>query len=142
METAFESPTRAWLGVPQRTQANRNSLEQIKSIPAEVQNTFWAVDWFNSVNQFRMAETEYLSQGEEKFNELLVHHRVIVSELISQGETLVAAITMSGMAVDAGFSLDDLRATIESLRETFKGVHGPHNHPETHKAILSILEAA
>jgi len=129
------------MGVPQRTQANRLWLERIKSIPRDMLLTFWSVDWFNSVNQFRSEETDFLCQ-DGHLEATLDSHRAAVAQLIAQGETLVMAIKSGTLVKDAGFTVDDILATIESLRETFKGVHGPHNHPLTNQKILAILEAA
>ena len=141
MPTLTEQTSRLWMGVPQRTQANRSSLEQIKSIPPEMIITFWAVDWFNSVSQFRSEEADFLCQ-EGVFEANLDDHRAVVSQLIAQGETLVLGAKQSGLVKDSGFTLEDIRATIESLRETFRGAHGPHNHEVTNQRILGILEAA
>jgi|ERR1051326_5580226 hypothetical protein len=141
MQMIDEPILRTWRGVPERTEANRLSLGKIKSIPREVALTFWAIDWFSSVSQFRNEETDFLCEM-GKFEATLDCHRAIIAELISQGETLVMAIRQHGLVPDAGFSVDDIRATIDCLRETFRGVHGPHNHPETNRNINAILEAA
>jgi hypothetical protein len=141
MDTITEPTPRLWLGLSQRTQANRSWLERIKSIPQDMLLTFSSVDWFNSVNQFRTEETDFLCQ-DGRFEATLDSHRATVAQLIAQGETLVTAIKSASLVKDAGFTVDDIRATIESLRETFKGVHGPHNHPVTNEKILAILEAA
>jgi len=141
METLIEQVSRFWMRLPQRTQANRLSLERIKSIPQNMVVTFWAVDWFNSVSQFRSEEADFLGQ-EGRFEAALDSHRATVSQLISQGETLALAAKQHGLVKDAGFTIEDIGATIEGLRETFRGVHGPHNHPVTNQRILNILEAA
>ena len=141
MEQVIDPIARTWRGVPERTEANRLSLGRIKSIPREVALTFGVVDWFNSVNQFRNEETDFLCE-EGTFEAALDSHRAVVAELIPQGEALVMAIRQIGVVPDAPFSIDDIRATIDSLRETFRGVHGPHNHPETNRSINAILAAA
>src|SRR5258706_6314327 len=141
MEQVIEPISRAWRGVPERTEANRLSLDKIKSIPANVALTFRAIDWFSSVNQFRSAETICLCE-EGAFEANLDSHRAVIAELISQGESLVMGIKQVGVVPDAPFSVNDIRATIDSLRETFRGVHGPHNHPETNKSIAALFETA
>src|SRR6266436_3908456 len=119
MQQIIEPIIRTWRGVPERTEANRLALGRIKSIPREVVITFLATDWFNSVTQFRNEETDFLCQ-EGIFEAALDSHRAVVAELISQGEALVMAIKQFGVVSDAGFSIDDIRATIDSLRETFR----------------------
>ena len=54
---------------------------------------------------------------------------------------MVLAVKRSGLFVGVDFSLEDIQATVGSLRETFWGVHGFYNHLETNKAILACLEA-
>lgn len=131
----------SWESVSGRTEANRLSLAAIKGISPDVLMTFWGVDWLNGVEQFR--KSEEIRLGQDGVFESTMHlHRALLAELIAQGETLVYGIRQNGIVPDAHFTLDDIRATIETLRETFQGVHGPHNHPETKKSILRILEAA
>jgi len=132
-------PSLSWSGVPQRGEANRRSLEALH-IPQDVLFTVLAVDWFNAVKQFREAEADFLCE-DGKFEAILEEHRAAIAQLISQGENLALAIKKSGLIVDAGFKLDDLKATVTSLHETFRGVHGPHNHPRTNEEILACLEA-
>src|SRR5579872_1281924 len=142
MSTFTEPISRvSWESASRRTEANRASLAGIKSLPATAVVTFWAVDWFNAVTQFRNEEASFLCQ-DGQFEATLDDHRAVVSQLIFQGETLVLAARKCEIVKDAGFSIDDIRATIESLRETFRGVHGPHNHPVTNERLLAILEAA
>jgi hypothetical protein len=141
MQTIDELSSPTWRWVPERTDLNRSSLGKIKSIPEEMVLTFWAVDWFSSVNQFRNEELHFLGE-DGRFEATLDDHRAVVAQLIAQGETLVTRIKRSGMVNDSGFTIDDIRATIESLRETFRGVHGPHNHPETNARLRAILEPA
>jgi hypothetical protein len=133
------APSLSWSGVPQRGEANRRSLEGL-SIPQDVLFTVLAVDWFNAVKQFREAEADFLCD-EGIFEASLEEHRAAIAQLISQGENLALAVRKSGLIADAGFKLDDIRATVASLHETFRGVHGPHNHPKTNEAILALLEA-
>jgi hypothetical protein len=132
------APALSWSGVPQRTEANRRSLEGLR-IPKNVLFTFLAIDWFNAVKQFRDAEAEHLCEA-GKFESTLDEHSAAVSQLISQGENLALAIKKSGLIAGADFALEDIVATIGSLRETFRGVHGPHNHPKTNEAIMACLE--
>jgi len=136
---ALNPPSLSWSGVPQRVEANRRSLEGLR-IPRNVLFTFLAIDWFNAVKQFRDAEAEYLCES-GRFEKSLDEHRAAISQLISQGENVALAVKRSGLFAGVDFSLEDIQATVGSLRETFRGVHGPHNHPETNKAILACFEA-
>jgi hypothetical protein len=129
------------MDVPNRTEANRLSLERFTSIPKDAFVTFMAVDWFNSVQQFKVVETGVL-QEQGKLEAVQGLHRAVVAELISQGEALAIHVQEHGLVSDADFTIDDVRATIDSLRETFRGAHGPHNHPKTNERILAILRAA
>ena len=132
-------PSLSWSGVPQRVEANRRSLEGLR-IPRNVLFTFLAIDWFNAVKQFRDAEAEYLCES-GKFERALDEHRAAISQLISQGENVALAVKRSGLFAGVDFSLDDIKATVASLRDSFRGVHGPHNHSKTNEAILACLEA-
>ncbi|HEX3800892.1 MAG TPA: hypothetical protein VH413_19520 [Verrucomicrobiae bacterium] len=141
MQTATQPIHDRWMSVPQRTQATRTSLESIEGISEDALITFYSVDWFNAVHQFRAEEADYLCQ-DGQFESTLDEHRAAVAQLIALGETLVLAIKKTGLVKGAKFSIEDVRAVIESLRETFRGVHGPHNHPAISKNILKALEAA
>jgi hypothetical protein len=124
VETSFsEQASRFWMRATQRTEANRLTLEGIKSIPKTMIVTFWAVDWFNAVSQFRTEECNFLCE-EGLFEANLDSHRAAITGLIFQGETLVLAAKQNGPVQDSGFTLDDIRAAIECLRETFRGVYG------------------
>ena len=125
--------------MPQRSEANRRSLETLR-IPKNVLVTFLAIDWFNAVKQFREAEAEYLCEA-GAFETALEEHRAAISQLIAQGENLALAVKKSGLLPGVEFSLEDITATLGSLRDTFRGAHGPHNHPKTNEAILAHLEA-
>jgi hypothetical protein len=129
-----------WRGVAQRTEANRTSVGRIKDIDPKMAVTFLAIDWFNSVIQFRNEEADFLETG--LFDQLLDTHRFMVATLIAQGELLTNEIKKHGLLQQADFTADDLRAAIDSLRETFRGVHGPHNHPQINESIRAMLETA
>lgn len=118
--------------MPNRTEANRQLVERLK-IPPEAVVSFWAIDWFNSVKEFRDLETENVEETKSE------EHRAAVSQLIAQGEGIVVTAKRTGLAEGVEFDLDDIRATVSLLKETLVGIHGPHNHPETNKRILEIL---
>jgi hypothetical protein len=130
-----------WESAPARTDATRTALEAITGMPPDALLTFLCIDWFNGVEQFRTAEAINLS-NEGSFEALLDFHRATIARLIYQGEGLVLLFQGRALVEGAKFTANDIRATIDSLRETFRGVNGPHNHPETNKKILAILEAA
>jgi hypothetical protein len=131
--------TGIWSGVAQRTEANRSDVERL-SIDPKAAITFLAIDWFNAVAQFRNEEVALLDSG--RFDKFLDEHRLAVATCISQGERLAFGVKKQGLLQGAGFTAEDIRATIDSLRETQRGVHGPHNHPRTNENIRAILETA
>ena len=109
-------------------------------IAKNVLATFLAIDWFNAVRQFRDLEEEYLCET-GKFESTLDEHRAAISQLIAQGESVALAVKKSGLVSGADFGPDDITATVSLLRETFRGLYGPHNHPETNEAIMAGLDA-
>src|SRR5436190_11725381 len=90
-------------GVSERTEATRVSVGRIKSIPPEVALTFFTIDWFSSVNEFRNEEADFLCE-EGTFDAALDSHRATLAVLISQGESLVMSIKQNGVVSDAGFT--------------------------------------
>jgi hypothetical protein len=126
-----------WSAIPQRTETNRLSLERL-NIPKQFAVTFFTIDWLSSVEQFRKEEQNFLDKDGE-FESKLDEHRAVISQLIAQGEALLLAIKKDGLVEDAEFTREDVAATISLLRDTFRGVHGPHNHPEVNKGIITLF---
>src|SRR6266478_6089667 len=108
MNAFTEAASRAaWMGVSERTAANRQGLQRLTSVPKDALNTFLAIDWLNGVAQFRKAEIEHLCNPDP----LEILSRAILAQLAAQGETLVLGIKEDGLLPEAGFTLEDVQAT-------------------------------
>lgn len=97
--------------------------------------------WMVGVDAFREQEDRALASGD--YQQSLDEHRAVLSQLIADGEQIVLAAkqhNLSGLPTD--FTLDDLRATIESLRVTFHCQHGPKNPPAIDRLVDQLLNGA
>jgi hypothetical protein len=109
------------------------------STPPPVRNSALAVVWFIQIDTFRALEDKFLISGE--YEAQIDDHRVALSELLSAGERLVALIKSGGL-LQTQFSLEDVEATVASLRTTFNCEHGPKNPPEINDLIFSLFDGA
>jgi len=122
----------SWRSLPHRTEANRRDVERLR-IPPETVVSFGAIDWFNSVKEFRDIEAEHIKDTQSD------EHRAGISQLIAQGESLAIAAKRYGLTEGVEFRPEDIAAAVGLLRETLREIHGPHNHPATDRRILEIL---
>jgi len=111
------------------------------SIPAPVKHTVLAGFWLAQVDAFRLSEEEFMVTG--KFESMIDDHRVFLSNLISDGETVLDSVRKMGMALPpTGFTEADLKATLESLYNTMRRQHGPQNSAKTNEGILQLFDVA
>jgi len=98
--------------------------------------------WLARVERLRKDEAELAADG--RFKALLPRHRVIVSTLIAEGETIICLANMFKISKfpDAGFTLSDLESTVESLRVTFQCLHDPQNTPAVNAGIRKMLNGS
>jgi hypothetical protein len=89
--------------------------------PPENPRDLAAATWFAFVDEFHHQEDEALAGG--SFESILDEHRFVLSALIKDGEQLVLAAKQGGVRPEAGFTLEDLEATVESLHVVFHAQH-------------------
>jgi hypothetical protein len=133
----FETPSEP-LNIPaDRLQKEMGWIDEA-DIPPQIRNAIAATIWLLQVDAFRKVEESFML--EEKYETHLQEHRATLSAIIAQGEQLVLAASKEGMiCTPAGFQLEDLRATLNSLHTTFRCQHGPHNPPKTDQLIEQLL---
>jgi len=107
-------------------------------ISPQIRNAIAATIWLLQVDAFRKVEESFMLEG--KYETSLQDHRAALSTIIASGEQVVFAASKEGMfSTPAGFSVEDLRATLNSLHATFRCQHGPHNPPTTDQLIGQLL---
>ena len=129
------------LNIPaSRLQKEMEWVGHAKEIPPEIANAIAATVWLLQVDAFREQEEEYLVSGEYEAG--LPDHRAMLSQIIANGEQVVFAGQKTGMvSTPSGFTLNDLKATLNSLHTTFRGEHGPKNSKKTSELIEHLLNA-
>src|ERR1044071_8190763 len=109
-------------------------------LPLPLVITINATLWLQQVEAFRKEEDRHLAEGD--YNETLDLHRMILSRLIAEGETIVGVAARNGLTqLQSGWSLEDIRSTVESLHTSFRCQYGPHNSSQTNSAIEQLFEA-
>lgn len=98
------------------------------------------VAWFKAVDLFRAAEDERMIH-QEPTREDLRQHRTWLSSLIAEGERLVTEAQSRGGLPHGlvSFRLQDVEATIESLRIDERMWHGQTLTEERKREILSVV---
>ena len=116
-------------------------LDKKEGVPPWVALSIRATVWMLLVESFRAWEEERLVQGDYP-NERSAH-RVVLTRLIANGETLEYVAKREGLSEFAsGFTLQDLEATLASLRVTLSGEHGPANPPGRRELIEHLLNGS
>lgn len=116
-------------------------IGQEQSVAPEVANAIAATIWLLEVDAFREGEEKFMVSGD--YERCLPDHRATLSMIIANGEQVVFAVQKRGMiATPANFTLDDLRATLNSLYATFRSEHGPHNASKTNELIEHLLNGS
>lgn len=120
----------------------QSAIQQLMSgepkVPVPIANAAFATVWLLKVGAFRAKEDEYLVQG--KFEEALPEHRVILADLIADGEAIISGVKKNGMADTPGsFKLADLESTLNSLHTSFRCEHGPKNSPKMNQMIEGLF---
>src|SRR6266700_3669299 len=133
----FEIPFER-LNIPaDRLQKEMEWIEEA-DIPPQIRNAIAATIWLLLAEEFRNWEESMMLEG--KYETSLEDHRATLSRIIAYGEQVVFAASKEGMfSTRAGFSVEDLRATLNSLHTTFRCQHGPHNPPKTGELIDQLL---
>jgi hypothetical protein len=108
-----------------------------KSTP-DVANSVMASMWFLKIDAFRKLEEKDLAEGH--YEETLPIHRVVLSSLIADGEFVLFQVKAHGMAATpSNFTVEDIKATLSSLHETFQCAHGNKNSPEVNRVLEGML---
>lgn len=133
----FDIPER--LNIPaDRLQKEMEWIGQAQDMPPQIATAIAATLWLLQVDAFREQEEKFMLSGE--YEASLPDHRVILTQIIANGEQVVFAAQKSGMvSTPAGFALNDLKSTLNSLNATFRGEHGTKNPPKTKELIERLL---
>jgi len=111
-------------------------VEKTRQVPPQVALVLRASMWLARVDSFRAAEDEALATGEHSAT--LKEHKFALTSLITDGEQIVRTAGKLGWpAWFAEFSMNDVSATLNSLRTTFRCQHGAKNS----RAVRARLEA-
>ena len=129
------------LNIPaSRLQKEMEWIGHAKEVPSPIANAIAAMFWLSQVDAFRAQEETFLLSGE--YDASLPDHRARLSQINANGEQIVFAAQKSGLAsTPAGFTLNDLKATLNSLHTTFRGEHGPKNSKRSGELIERLLKA-
>jgi hypothetical protein len=104
--------------------------------PNSLKNRALANYWLARVESFREAEESLMITGQYEHG--LSQHRVFITDLIATGEAIVASVTKDGMG-SAPFTVEDLRATLNSLHSTFELQHRLKNPQKTDELLTQLL---
>lgn len=108
-------------------------------LPLGLANAVGAVVWLLRVKDFREKEEDLMLSGE--YQDTLPEHRMFLAALIARGEAIIFGVAKNGMdAALAGFTLEDLKATLETLHTTFRCEHGPKNSQKTNALIEKLFD--
>jgi hypothetical protein len=107
--------------------------------PPKMANAAMAALWLAQAEAFREGEENLMLK--EEYDHRLEDHRVFLSDMIANGEALVAAVRKEGMA-PTKFTLEDLLATLNSLHSTFECEHRSKNSPKTNEFIATLFDGS
>jgi hypothetical protein len=95
--------------------------------------------WFLNIEAFRSQEEEFMIAG--KFEDSRDDHRCMLANIIADGETILLQILQTGLAeVPDGITVDDIKATLNSLHTAFYCEHGPKNSPQIDQLIEGLFD--
>jgi hypothetical protein len=116
-------------------------METSQEVPPIVKITTAAVIWFLQVDSFRCQEADCMIKDE--YEKSLDEHRFILSQITTNGEKIYLAAKQNKISVFLNnFTVEDIRATLESLRTTFICQHGEKNSPHVNAAIDGLFNVA
>jgi len=115
-------------------------METSDEVSPIVKITTAAVIWFLQVDSFRCQEADCMIAG--TYEDSLSEHRYVLSQITTTGEKIYLAATQNKISVFLNnFTIEDIRATLESLRTTFNCQHGEKNSPQANAAIEGLFNA-
>ena len=116
-------------------------MDTSKEVSPTVAITTHAIIWFLQVDAFRKQEEEVLAKGE--YDKSLDEHRYILSQITSNGERIYLAAKQNKISQFLNnFTIEDIRATLESLRLTFQFEHGQKNSEKINREIGNFFSVA
>jgi hypothetical protein len=116
-------------------------METAQEVPPIVKITTAAVIWFLQVDSFRCQEAD--SMIADEYEKSLDEHRSVLSQITTNGEKIYLAAKQNNISKFLNnFTIEDIRATLESLRTTFICEHGEKNSPQVNAAIDGLFNVA
>jgi hypothetical protein len=116
-------------------------LDKIKGMPKGVALAKDVALWFARVEALREREDDLLAEG--RYEEARAKHKVILGRLIAEGETLLKKSKRAGISkLPSGATFEDIQATVESLRITFRSQHAPENTPAVNALIGQLFNGS
>lgn len=113
-------------------------MDTSNEVSPTVAITTHAIIWFLQVDSFRNQEEEALAAA--AYEKSLDEHRFVLSQITSVGEKLYLAAKQHHIAkFPNGFTIEDIRATLESLHFTFNCQHGERNSEKANQEIEGLL---
>lgn len=97
--------------------------------------------WFRNLDLFRLRENQRMYLHEPTAEDLEIH-RGLALRMIADGERLEKLIEQSGGLVEnrEGIKADDLRAAIETLRDSYRGWHEPRTEERRAEVLRSVFK--
>jgi hypothetical protein len=124
-----------------RLQEEMKWMETSKEVTPIVKITTAAVIWFLQVDNFRCQEADSMIAG--TYDKSLSEHRYVLSLITTNGEKIYLAAQQHGISTFLNnFTVEDIRATLESLRATFDCQHGERNSSHANVLIEGLFNAA
>jgi hypothetical protein len=125
----------------EKLQREMKWMDTSKEVPPTVAITTHAIIWFLQVDAFRKQEEEVLADG--AYEKSLDEHRYSLSQITSNGERIYLAAKQNRISKFLNnFTIEDIRATLESLRLTFNCQHGEKNSEKLNKGIGNLFSGA
>ena len=97
-------------------------------------------EWFHKVRLFRKGEEQYFHQLHPTAEDMEIHKRLL-QRLIADGEHLVRVTEQAGGLIENAERIKtvDLEATVDSLRDTFRGWHEPMPAEQRDKILNEVF---
>jgi hypothetical protein len=128
------------LSIPHdRFQAMVETFVAESNLTPELAMQLKTLAWLLAVDSFR--DQEERLPLESRFEDTSANHRVILSDLIADGEEIVWAVKKVRW-VGTKFTIEDLQATLASLHRTFRCEHGPRNSERTNELIAQLFDGS
>jgi hypothetical protein len=96
--------------------------------------------WFHKLRLFRKGEEQRIYQENPSADDLEIHKQLL-RRLITDGEHLLLVVGQGGglTANPELIKVEDLKAAIESLHDTFRGMHEPMAAEQREKILKDVF---